>query len=190
MIASLLRVARAAIIAVVITAFVHSLIVYLQHYRAGKETGFLLKPNHWWLEKENYFWASRFGLAANYIENSQGNTRPIKQVITDILDSLTTTAIQLGELEYLQLIREQVAEAELNRLQETPSYLRQRQIWQETGSQQAVVAFLVRQLKQELRGSLLPRSSYKSPSNIVIRQEKTSTLTRLNSAKKTLQSSI
>ena len=52
----------------------------------------------------------------------------------------------MGETEYLQLIRDL--------LQGTPNYIRQRQIWQTTGSQQAVVAFLVRQLKQEL-GSLL-----------------------------------
>ena len=68
-------------------------------------------------------------------------------MISDILDSLRTTATQLGETEYLQLIRD--------RLQGTPNYIRQRQIWQTTGSQQAVVAFLVRQLKQELGGLLL-----------------------------------
>ena len=128
--------------ALMLAAFVHSLIVYLKRYRAGKETGFLLKPHHWWLEQENHFRASRLGLEAHYIENSQGNIRPIKQVISDILDSLSTTATQLGETEYLQLIRDL--------LQGNSSYIRQRQLWQTTGSQQAVVAFLVRELKQEL----------------------------------------
>ena len=155
--------------ALMLAAFVHSLIVYLQAYRTGKETGFLLRPHHWWLEKENYFQASRLGLAANYIyiENSQGHIRPIKQVIADILDSLRTTAAQLGETEYLQLIRD--------RLQGTPGYIRQRQVWQTTGSQQAVVAFLVKQLKQELRGSLLSGATDKLQSNIA-QQEKTISL--------------
>ncbi len=116
------------------------------------------------MEKENYFRASRLGLEANYIESSQGDTRPVKQVILEILDSLNTTATQLGETEYLQLIRD--------RLQGTPNYLHQRQIWQTTGSQQAVVAFLVRQLKQELRGLLLSGETYKPQSNIV-QEEKT-----------------
>ena len=150
--------------ALMLAALVHSLIRYLQRYRAGEATGFILRPNHWWLEKENYFRASRLGLEANYIESSQGDTRPIKQVISDILDSLKTTATQLGETEYLQLIRD--------RLQGTPNYIRQRQIWQTTGSQQAVVAFLVRQLKQELRGLSLSGATYKPQSNIV-QEEKT-----------------
>ncbi len=169
--------------ALMLAALVHCLIVYLQRSLAGKETGFLLRSHHWWLEKENYFQASRLGLAANYIENSQGNTRPIKQVIADILDSLNTTATQLGETEYLQLIRDRLAwtesnrlwqwvlpdrlgETEPDRLQGIPSYIRQRQVWQTTGSQQALVAFLVRQLKQELRGWLLPGATYKAKLNI------------------------
>ncbi len=68
-------------------------------------------------------------------------------IILCILDSLRTTATQFGETKYLQLIRD--------RIQGTTNHIRQRQIWQTTGSQQAVVAFLVRQLKQELGGLLL-----------------------------------
>ena len=128
--------------ALMLSALIHSLIVYLQRYRAGKEKGFLLTPLHWWLEKENHFLASRWSLEANYIENSQGYTRPIKQVIADILDSLRATAVELGETKYLQLVRDY--------LERTPTYIKQRQIWQTTGSQKAVVAFLVKQLKQEL----------------------------------------
>ncbi len=139
--------------ALMLAALVHSLIVYLQRYRTGEERGFLLVPHHWWLEKENHFQASRFGLEANYIENSQGNIRPIKQVISDILDSLKTTANHLGETEYLQLIHDRS-------LQRNSSYIRQRQVWQTTGSQQAVVTFLVRQLKQELGGLLLSEATY------------------------------
>jgi carboxylate-amine ligase len=133
--------------ALMLAAFIHSLIVYLQRYRAGRETGFLLKTNHWWLEKENHFRASRWGLEANYIENRQGNLRPIKQVIRDVLDSLKRTAAELGESKYLQLVHQH--------LQKTPNYLKQRQVWQKTGSQSAVVAFLVRKLQQELQGGLL-----------------------------------
>ena len=154
--------------ALMLTAFVHSLIVYLKGYYTGKETGFLLQPNHWWLAKENLFRASRLGLAANYIENRQGKIRPFAQIIADILDSLNPTAMQLGEAEYLQLLRDRTLEAgnanylnesKPDRLLGIPGYIKQRQIWQITGSQPAVVAFLVRQLKQELGGVLLPNEN-------------------------------
>ncbi|MGK7953552.1 MAG: YbdK family carboxylate-amine ligase [Xenococcaceae cyanobacterium] len=139
--------------ALMLAAFVHCLIVYLQHYHEDKERGFLLIPHHWWLEKENYFRASRFGLDADYIEEAWGKSRAMKTVIADILDSLKTTATQLGETEYLELVRES--------LEGTPSYIRQRRVWQTTSSQQAVVASLVRELKQEMQGLLLPRITQK-----------------------------
>ena len=157
--------------AMMLAAFLHSLIVYLKSYRAGKETGFLLKSNHWWLEKENLFRASNLGLAANYIENRQGHIRPIKQVIADILDSLTTTATELGETEYLQPIYSRLRENKSHLAQEIPCYLRQHQVWEKTGSKKAVVAFLVRELKQELRGLLLPGATYK-PYSVILHQEK------------------
>ena len=135
--------------ALMLAAFVHSLTIYLQRYWQRKEKGFLLIPNHWWLEKENYFRASRLGLEANYIEDAQGRNRPLKKVILDILDSLTTTAAQLGETKYLELIREH--------LQGIPSYSRQRQVLQANGSPKEVVASLVRELKQEMMNYLRQR---------------------------------
>ena len=125
-----------------LAAFVHSLIVYLQCCSRGGKRGFLLTPRHWWIEKENYFRASRLGLDAIYLEDERGNGRPIKKVIEDILEALATTAERLGETEYLKLLQA--------RLEGRPSYIRQRQIWQQTGSQKEVVASLVRELQQEL----------------------------------------
>ncbi|MDJ0649177.1 MAG: YbdK family carboxylate-amine ligase [Xenococcaceae cyanobacterium MO_188.B19] len=157
--------------ALMLAAFVHSLIVYLKDYRGGKATGFLLKPNHWWLEKENLFRASCMGLAANYIEDIQGHIRPVKQVIADILASLTKTATRLEETEYLQPIYSRLIDNQPNFSQEVPSYLRQRQIWQTTGSQKAVVAFLVKELKQELQGLSLVGGTYK-PYSLIVQQDK------------------
>jgi carboxylate-amine ligase len=147
--------------ALMLAAFVHSLTVYLQSYWQRKEEGFLLIPNHWWLEKENYFQASHLGLEANYIEDAQGRSRPIKKVIADILDSLVTTAGQLGETEYLELVREH--------LQGIPSYDRQRNVWQATGSLQEVVASLLRELKQEMLSWPVPKL-FSKPQVRAIRQ--------------------
>ncbi|MDJ0705502.1 MAG: YbdK family carboxylate-amine ligase [Leptolyngbyaceae cyanobacterium MO_188.B28] len=126
---------------IMLAAFVHMLIVYLQCCCRGRKSGFLLAPHHWCLEKENYFRASRLGLEANYIEDEQGHSRPIKAVITDILEALNTTADQLGETKYLNLVKKH--------LESMPSYLRQRQIFQRSQSVKAVVASLVRELQEE-----------------------------------------
>ena len=129
---------------VILAAFVHTLVVYLQRYLRGEERGFILTPHHWWFEKENNFQASRLGLDAKYIEDDRGNARPIKQVIVDILSALATTAARLGETEYLELVRK--------RLEIKPSYIRQRQVFQKTGSYKEVVSSLVRELKREMLG--------------------------------------
>ncbi|HLP91348.1 MAG TPA: YbdK family carboxylate-amine ligase [Nostocaceae cyanobacterium] len=128
---------------IMLAAFIHTLILYLQLHRDGKETGYILNPQHWFIEKENYYRASVDGIDANYIEDNQGNTRPIKQIILDILNALSVTGDKLGETKYLQLIPQH--------LELGLSYINQRQIWQQTGSFQAVTASLVEALEAELK---------------------------------------
>lgn len=124
---------------IMLAAFVHSLILYLYHHSQGKQTGFLLTPLPWLIEKENYFRASRWGLDANYIEDEQGNSRPIKNIVKDILNALGETANNLGESSYLLQLEKRL-----------PSYIRQRRVFERTGSLQAVVASLVSELEEEL----------------------------------------
>lgn len=138
--------------ALMLAAFIHTLVVYLQRYRAGQETGFILSPHRWWFAKENYFDASHLGLDANYIEDDRGNGRPIKKIMVDILDALATTAAQLGETKYLQLVRE--------RLEKKPSYFRQRRAFQQTGSYKEIVASLVRELEEEMLGFPIPALNF------------------------------
>ena len=135
--------------AIALTALVHSLIVYLQHCRREGVAGFLLTPCHYWIEKENYFRASHRGLDAYYIEDDQGHSRPFRSIVEDILAALAGTAAQLGETEYLKFLEK--------RLEGGSSYIRQRRVFQQTGSQKEVVAALVRELKEEqlrMAGSL------------------------------------
>lgn len=133
--------------AIMLAALVHTLVTYLQGYRAGKETGYLLSPCSWPIEKENYFRASRWGLDANYIEDDRGNSRPIRKIAEDILDTLTTVANNLRETEYLNLLKK--------RLQTGPSYIRQQKVFKKTGSLKAVTASLVRELEEELQHTQL-----------------------------------
>jgi carboxylate-amine ligase len=125
-----------------LAAFVHSLIVDLHHHSQGKPTRFLLTPLPWLIEKENYFRASRWGLDANYIEDEQGNSRPIKNIVKDILNALAETADTLGNTSYLLQLGKRLAEG--------ASYIRQRRLFEMTGSLKAVVASLVSELEDEL----------------------------------------
>jgi carboxylate-amine ligase len=56
-----------------------------------------------------YFRASHLGLEACYIEDDQGNSRPIAVIVKDILEALAPTADQLGETEYLQFLENRLA---------------------------------------------------------------------------------
>jgi glutamate---cysteine ligase / carboxylate-amine ligase len=125
-----------------LAAFVHSLIVDLHRHTQGKQTGFLLTPLPWLIEKENYFRASRWGLDANYIEDEKGNCRPIKNIVKDILNALAETADTLGNSAYLAQLEARLATGS--------SYIRQRQVFTSKGSVKAVVASLVRELEEEL----------------------------------------
>ncbi|BAZ29317.1 hypothetical protein NIES4074_17600 [Cylindrospermum sp. NIES-4074] len=135
-----------------LAAFIHSLIVDLHHHCQGKQTGFLLTPLPWLIEKENYFRASRWGLDANYIEDEQGNSRPIKNIVKDILNTLAETADSLGNSSYLLQLEK--------RLETGPSYIRQRRVFARTGSLKAVVASLVSELEEELASAIRQEAVY------------------------------
>jgi carboxylate-amine ligase len=124
-----------------LAAFIHSLIVDLYHHSQGKPTEFLLTPLPWLIERENYFRASRWGLDADYIEDEQGNSRPIRNIVKDILNVLAETADTLGNSSYLFRLEK--------RLDQGASYIRQRRVFESTGSLKAVVASLVSELEAE-----------------------------------------
>jgi carboxylate-amine ligase len=127
---------------IMLATLLHALIVYLQHHYLEHTTGFLLTPRPWLIEKENYFRASQWGIDAHYIEDDQGNSRSIRNIVEDILETIAIIADKLGETEYLNLLEK--------RLDTGSSYIRQRRVWQETSSLKAVVASLVRELETDL----------------------------------------
>jgi carboxylate-amine ligase len=144
--------------AIALAAFIHSAIAYLQHCRREGRAGFLLKPCHGWIEKENYFRASHLGLDAYYIEDDRGHSRPFRRIIEDILEALAPIAARLGETEYLKFLEK--------RLEGGSSYIRQRRVFQETGSQKEVVASLVRELEEEQLDAFFNRSTVLSADHV------------------------
>lgn len=132
----------------ILAAFIHTLVVHLYHQPEGEKTGYLLKSLPWLIAKENSFRASCWGVDADYIEDSQGNSRLIKDIVKDILDTLAETAEYLGNSSYLLQLEK--------RLITGASYSRQRQVFENTGSVQPVVISLVQELNQELSNLQIP----------------------------------
>jgi carboxylate-amine ligase len=126
---------------IMMAALVYTLIVYLLRCRE-QEACDHLPPHHWWMEKMNHFNASYQGLDADYIFDDQGHSRPIKAVIQETFEKLTPISRELGTMDYLQHLE--------NHLVNKPSYLRQRRLFQETGSLRTIVANLVRELEEDL----------------------------------------
>jgi carboxylate-amine ligase len=108
----------------------------------GGEDERVLKPLSSWIEKENYFRATRDGIDTIYIADNRGNTSPLRAVIEDTIEAVAGTAEEIGEGEHLKQLE--------NILDNGPSYIRQRKVFKETGSLQEVSASLVRELEQDL----------------------------------------
>lgn len=126
---------------ILMAALVYTLIVYLLRCREQGTSGHL--PLHrWWMVKMNHVSASYLGLEADYVFDEKGHNRPIKAVIGEVFAALAPTAHELGTAAYLQRLEKS--------LFVNPSYLRQRQILQRTGTLRAVAADLVRELEEEL----------------------------------------
>ncbi len=128
--------------AVILSSFVHVLVEHIRkRWKSGENEG-VLKSLPLWAEKENYFRATRSGIDTIYIEDASGKTRPVRGIIEDIIEDISGTAEDMGEIEYLK---------QLGRvLDDGPSYIRQRKIFKESGSLREVSASLVRELKEDL----------------------------------------
>jgi carboxylate-amine ligase len=127
-----------------LAALVQTLLVYLRRcWRQEEPVGSLL-PQHWWAQKENCFRASHLGVEAEVIVDDAGHIRPIKALVRELLATLAETAEELKTQAWLDRLGA--------RLDERPSYLRQRTVFAETGSLQKVAASLVGELEAELIG--------------------------------------
>jgi|AMFO01.1.fsa_nt_gi carboxylate-amine ligase, YbdK family len=123
--------------AVNLAAFVSILAAYLKRAPVGKDRR-ILRPLHWWLQKENFFRASRAGMEAQLIVEENGNCKPMRQVLEETLAMLEPAATEMGEEERLLTLGRSLAAG--------PCYVRQRRIFARTGSLKEVVAGLVAEL--------------------------------------------
>lgn len=127
-----------------LAALIQTLLVYLRQCWQREEPVCSLWSQHWWMQKENCFRASHLGMEAEVIVDDMGHIRPIKTLARELLAALAKTAEALKAQDWLDRLGE--------RLDEEPSYLRQRRVFAETGSLPKVTASLVGELEAELIG--------------------------------------
>lgn len=111
----------------------------VQHFDTMLDAGQELPSSREWMLRENKWRAARFGLDADVVVNSAGQTRPMVDAITDIVEQLQPTAEALGcatELNDVYAI-----------IERRPSSDRQRVVFEQTGTMEDVV----RSLRAELR---------------------------------------
>lgn len=125
-----------------IAALVHALCVYLIHTPASEIDPRLPRQLPWWLEKENHFRASHFGLDAPQICQMDGQTRPIRHLVRDLFDVVRPTATELGITDELDGLIESVEAGS--------GYTAQRNVYAESESCREVVQWLAARLDGEL----------------------------------------
>jgi carboxylate-amine ligase len=125
-----------------LAAFSQSLVQYLDDLI---DAGMQLPRNQEWMLRDNKWRAARFGLDADIVVNSAGQTRPITELIDDTLEQLEPTAQRLDCLSELQDVRAI--------MRHRPSADRQRAIYQETGDLTEVVNALRAEFQADVIGA-------------------------------------
>jgi carboxylate-amine ligase len=128
--------------AVILSSFFLVFVTYIRKRLAQGENEGLLKALNPWIEKENYFRATRDGIDTIFIVDNGGNTRPMRGVIEDTIKAISETAREMGEGKRLKQLE--------NILRKGPSYVRQRRIFEERGSLKEVAASLVREMEEDM----------------------------------------
>ena len=124
-----------------LAAFSQSLVQYLDDLI---DAGLQMPTSQEWMLRDNKWRAARFGLDADVVVNSAGQTRPIVELIADTLEQLEPTARALRCLGELQDVRAIMSAR--------PSADRQRAVYRETGDLADVVALLRNEFRTDQMG--------------------------------------
>ena len=95
-----------------------------------------------WAEKENCYRASHLGLDAAFIYNKQGENRPLRGLIEELIDFCEAIAADIGESQNLALVRRMLADG--------PGYLQQLATYAGSHSARAVVENLTSRLQHPI----------------------------------------
>ncbi len=95
-----------------------------------------------WIETQNRYSAARRGMDAEFIIDSDGNHRPMREFVDDLMDFCQPFVDELGEREGMRIMRQL--------LKEEPAYEQQLQAYRSGGSARCAVEFLKDELKQSV----------------------------------------
>ncbi len=102
------------------------------------DRGYQLPVHREWVLRQNKWRAARYGLEASLIVDDEGDTRPIREGIAELLDELQPIAQRLGCTDELKDVHQI--------LERGASYQRQREVHEQQGSLVAVVDALAHEL--------------------------------------------
>lgn len=126
-----------------IAALTRSLVVYIADQSDELLDRALPARLPYWIERENHYRASHQALAAQYIIDEKGQTRPLMKLVTDIIEQATPAAEKIGEGATMNALQEWVEHG--------AGYQEQRRVFAETSSLLEVVRHLAAVLDEKLK---------------------------------------
>jgi carboxylate-amine ligase len=105
------------------------------------DRGYVLPVPKGWTVRENKWRAARYGIDAELIVSDDGHTRPLREMVEELVDELVPIAERLGCTKELLRVKDVLVVG--------PSYVRQR-AWAEAagGDLRAVVSGLLDEMRQ------------------------------------------
>lgn len=134
-----------------LASFVRCLMIYFVEHVSLDVDARLPRPLPHWLEHINRYRASHLGLEADYICDKNGRTRPLRELISDLIELARPVAGHADEEHGIEQFESLVRDC--------AGYARQRNIYEETKSMVEVTRQLATDLKQEVEGTLQTASS-------------------------------
>ncbi len=122
-----------------LVAFVRCLVTSMAQATSADLNAVIPKDLPFWIENQNRFRAAKLGLDAEYIINTKGDHRPMREFVDDLFEFCLLVAPNIGESTGLQVARQM--------LDETPAYQQQLNAYEASHSARAVV--------QQLQDALL-----------------------------------
>lgn len=129
--------------AVTLASFVRAVTLYLERTTQNDRPPYMPVPLHWWLEKENHYQASHLGLSANFIINNAGDSHILSSIFADVVREIEEVARGTGDQHYIEVLK--------SNFEQSLGYVRQRRIYQATGSFEKIVFELSQELEQEVQ---------------------------------------
>ena len=125
---------------IAMTALIQALVVWLGD---KYDEGTYLPLQRYWIVRENKWRAARWSTEAEIIVDEDGRLEPLSESIERLVEQVTPVAQRLGCANELAGVR--------TILKTGPSYRRQRQLYEETGSFKTVMESLVAEFRESVR---------------------------------------